>query len=150
MKKILASGVVLLSAVASFNASAESQIELGKAAVAKFNCASCHGNDGRGDTQLGRNMYPGVPSFADETVQRLSDGELFYIIQNGVRWTGMPAWKDEHSAEDSWRLVSLIRAMPNLTPADLDSAGLGAPSEQHDEHHHEHERDDEAHPPFGR
>jgi len=113
-------------------------------------CAACHGNDGRGDTQLGRNMYPGVPSFADETVQRLSDGELFYIIQNGVRWTGMPAWKDEHSAEDSWRLVSLIRAMPNLTPADLDSAGLGAPSEQHDEHHHEHERDDEAHPPFGR
>jgi len=37
-------------------------------------CAACHGNDGRGDTQLGRNMYPGVPSFADETVQRLATG----------------------------------------------------------------------------
>ena len=113
-------------------------------------CAACHGNDGRGDTDLGRNMYPGVPSFADETVQRMSDGELFYIIQNGVRWTGMPAWKDEHTAEDSWRLVSLIRAIPTLTPADLESAGLGGGSEGKGDHHHEHERDGEAHPSFGR
>jgi cytochrome c553 len=45
MKKIIALAVVSLSAVASFNASAESQIEAGKAAVAKFNCASCHGAD---------------------------------------------------------------------------------------------------------
>jgi mono/diheme cytochrome c family protein len=112
-------------------------------------CAACHGNDGRGDTELGRNMYPGVPSFADETVQRLSDGELFYIIQNGVRWTGMPAWKDEHSADDSWRLVSLIRAMPTLTPADLDSAGLGAASDEKGHHHHEREGGDD-HPALGR
>jgi mono/diheme cytochrome c family protein len=113
-------------------------------------CAACHGNDGRGDTQLGRNMYPDVPSFADETVQRLSDGELFYIIQNGVRWTGMPAWKDEHSADDSWRLVSLIRAMPTLTPADLDSAGLGAASDEKEHHHHERKGGDDDHPAFGR
>ncbi|HWU99066.1 MAG TPA: cytochrome c [Oxalicibacterium sp.] len=45
MKKIIASTVVLLSATISFNALAESQIEAGKAAVAKFNCASCHGAD---------------------------------------------------------------------------------------------------------
>jgi len=113
-------------------------------------CAACHGNDGRGDTDLGRNMYPGAPNFADDTVQRLSDGELFYIIQNGVRWTGMPAWKDEHSTEDSWRLVSFIRAVPNLTAADLESAGLGSASDQKEHHHHEHEQGDEAHPPFGR
>ena len=103
-------------------------------------CAACHGKDGRGDTDLGRNMYPDVPSFADASVQRLSDGELFYIIQNGVRWTGMPAWKDEHSAEDTWRLVSFIRAVPNLTPADLESADLGASSEEKEQHHHDHER----------
>jgi mono/diheme cytochrome c family protein len=113
-------------------------------------CAACHGNDGRGDTDLGRNMYPGVPSFADDNVQRLSDGELFYIIQNGVRWTGMPAWKDEHTAEDSWRLVSFIRAIPTLTASDLESAGLGATPDGDEHHHHEHEDGDEAHPPFGR
>src|SRR5262249_11704070 len=94
-------------------------------------CATCHGNDGRGQTQLGRSMYPPAPDFGDASVQRLSDGELFYIIQNGVRWTGMPAWKREHSSDETWRLVSFIRAVPSLTAADLESAGLST------EHQHE-------------
>jgi mono/diheme cytochrome c family protein len=101
-------------------------------------CAGCHGNDGHGNTDMGENLYPKTPDLADPAVQRLSDGELFYIIQNGVRWTGMPAWKHEHSAEDTWRLVSFIRALPTLTPADLKSAGLAPDAEQNEHHHHEH------------
>jgi hypothetical protein len=81
-------------------------------------------------------MYPKTPDFADATVQAMSDGELFYVIQNGVRWTGMPSWKREHSPEDTWRLVSFIRAVPLLSPADLQRVGLGTSTEHH-EHHHE-------------
>jgi hypothetical protein len=44
---------------------------------------------------------------------------LYYIIQNGVRWTGMPAWKAEHSPEDTWRLVTFIRKTPTLTDGDM-------------------------------
>src|SRR5262245_31164723 len=109
-------------------------------------CAACHGNDGRGQTQLGQSMYPKVPDFADVTVQRLSDGELFYIIQNGVRWTGMPSWKGEHSADDTWRLVSFIRAVPDLTDADRESAGLGAKSEEKEHHPHEQHDGAQGHP----
>src|SRR6266545_6919457 len=55
-------------------------------------CALCHGNDGRGETQIGRNLYPKAPDMTSSATQSLSDGELFYIIKNGIRLTGMPAW----------------------------------------------------------
>jgi hypothetical protein len=55
----------------------------------------------RGEAVMGQNMFPKVPDLAEPVVQRSSDGDLFYIIQNGVRWTGMPAWKGEHSADES-------------------------------------------------
>jgi cytochrome c553 len=81
-------------------------------------CATCHGRDGRG-TELGVNMYPPVPDLTNDEVQARTDGALYYIIQNGVRWTGMPAWKSEHSSDDTWKLVSLIRKTPTLTEADM-------------------------------
>ena len=84
-------------------------------------CAICHGSDGHGRTEMGENMYPKVPDLTDSAVQGLSDGALFAIIQNGVRWTGMPAWKREHSPEDTWKLVSFIRKVPSLTSQDLES-----------------------------
>ena len=84
-------------------------------------CASCHGNDGKGDTEMGRNMYPPVPDLTNADVQARSDGALFHIIQNGVRWTGMPAWREEHSPDDTWKLVAFLRKAPTLTEADLSS-----------------------------
>ena len=57
-------------------------------------CAACHGNDGRGHTDMGRNLYPKAPDMRLPDTQRLTDGELYWIIQNGVRLTGMPAWGD--------------------------------------------------------
>lgn len=79
-------------------------------------CALCHANDGSGDTAMGKHMYPPVPDMRKASTQNLSDGELFYIIQNGIRLTGMPAWGgSDHDAEDSWKLVHFIRHLPDLT-----------------------------------
>jgi mono/diheme cytochrome c family protein len=79
-------------------------------------CAVCHANDGNGDTQMGKHMYPPAPDMRKPATQNLTDGELFYIIQNGVRLTGMPGWAgSEHDAEDSWKLVRFIRHLPELT-----------------------------------
>jgi len=50
------------------------------------------------------------------STQGLSDGELFYIIENGVRLTGMPAWGGAGKPEESWKLVQFIRHLPALTP----------------------------------
>jgi mono/diheme cytochrome c family protein len=78
-------------------------------------CASCHANDGSGRTALGRSLYPRAPDMRSPATQDLTDGELFYIIENGVRLTGMPAWGGPGSAEGSWQLVRFIRHLPQLT-----------------------------------
>ncbi len=96
-------------------------------------CAICHGADGKGASEIGRHMAPRVPDMTRPRTQGLTDGEIFYIISNGVRWTGMPAWKDEHSAEDTWRLVSFIRHLPHLTPDERQEIEKASP------HEHEHE-----------
>ncbi len=77
-------------------------------------CASCHANDGSGQTAIGRNLYPRAPDMRRPATQELTDGELFYIIENGVRFTGMPAWAGPGSAEGSWHLVHFIRHLPKL------------------------------------
>src|SRR5215467_3667112 len=83
-------------------------------------CAICHANDGSGDTEMGKHLYPRVPDMRKPETQNLTDGELFYIIENGVRLTGMPAWGGEHGGgESSWKLVNFIRHLPQLTPDEL-------------------------------
>jgi mono/diheme cytochrome c family protein len=80
-------------------------------------CAACHANNGSGDTGMGKHMYPPAPDMREADTQNLSDGELFYIIQNGIRLTGMPAWGSgsAHDTEDSWKLVRFIRHLPKLS-----------------------------------
>ena len=82
-------------------------------------CGICHGIDGRGDTLIGNNLYPKVPDMSQPETQQLSDGELYYIISNGIRLTGMPAWRFEDKPEAIWDLVSLIRRLPKLSPDEL-------------------------------
>jgi mono/diheme cytochrome c family protein len=80
-------------------------------------CATCHANDGSGDTLLGKHTSPPAPDMRLEATQKLTDGELFYVIQNGVRLTAMPAWASgsAHDEQDSWKLVHFIRHLPQLT-----------------------------------
>ncbi len=83
-------------------------------------CAVCHGNDGSGEVEMGRQMYPRAPDMRKDDTQKLTDGELFYIIENGIRLTGMPAWGGSAAAEkDSWKLVHLIRHLRDMSPAEM-------------------------------
>jgi len=81
-------------------------------------CAVCHGNDGSGDTMLGRGLYPKPPDLRLAETQKLSDGELFWIIENGVRFTGMPSFASHGMENDTWKLVNLVRHLPQLTTAE--------------------------------
>jgi mono/diheme cytochrome c family protein len=85
-------------------------------------CAVCHANDGSGETDFGNGMYPPPPDMRLDATQQLTDGELFYIIENGVRFTGMPAFASEHAGgeEETWQLVHFIRRLPALTDAELE------------------------------
>jgi mono/diheme cytochrome c family protein len=84
-------------------------------------CAVCHGNDGSGDTTIGRRILPRAPDMRAARTQSLSDGELFYAIERGIPWTAMPAWETgtPEGVEDSWKLVRFIRHLPALTQKEL-------------------------------
>ena len=84
-------------------------------------CAFCHANDGSGNTDIGKGLYPKPPDMKQAATQNLSDGELFYIIQNGVRFTGMPGFAvaDGSHDQDSWKLVRFIRHLPMITDEEL-------------------------------
>ncbi len=84
-------------------------------------CAVCHGNDGSGQVDMGRQMYPHAPDMRQAATQKLTDGELFYIIENGIRLSGMPAWGGTAVGEkDSWKLVSFIRHLPELSTSEME------------------------------
>jgi len=89
-------------------------------------CAVCHGNDGNAaDSAFGSGLYPKPPDLRGASTQDLTDGELFYIIENGVRFTGMPAFgsgkSDANPAgeKQTWDLVTFVRHLPRLTPDEL-------------------------------
>src|SRR5258708_25549835 len=71
-------------------------------------CAICHGNDGSGDTMLGGGLYPKPPDLRARETQNLSDGRIFWTIENGVRLTGMPAFGgngiDHGATNPRWQL----------------------------------------------
>lgn len=84
-------------------------------------CAVCHGYDGSGRTPMGTNLYPKAPDLRSSTTQNLSDGEIHYIIENGVQLTGMPAWKMPHqqSDDESWKFVLFIRSLQSLSDREM-------------------------------
>lgn len=107
-------------------------------------CALCHGNDGRGQTEIGRNLYPRAPDMRQPATQQRSDGELYAIIENGIRLTGMPAWgTGAPDSKESWALVSFIRHLPEQTEAELEEMEKLNPrpageAEEAEPHHHHH------------
>lgn len=103
-------------------------------------CAICHGNDGSGKTQIGQNLYPRAPDMHLPETQNLTDGEIDYVIHNGIRLTGMPAWGSEEKDNDSWKLVLFIRHLPQLTPQEereMESLNPKNPREQQEEQEEE-------------
>jgi mono/diheme cytochrome c family protein len=83
-------------------------------------CASCHAIDGSGHTDIGRGFFPKAPDMRAAATQAMTDGELFYVIEHGIRFTGMPAWSTGTSEGEtsSWQLVHAIRHLPRLTAAE--------------------------------
>lgn len=96
-------------------------------------CASCHAVDGAGDTAMGQRLYPRPPDMRAPPTQRQSDGELYFVIKNGVRLTGMPAWGEPGDDDgESWALVAFIRTLPKLTEGDLDQIRSNLPRTPHE------------------
>jgi mono/diheme cytochrome c family protein len=88
-------------------------------ALYQQSCAVCHGSDGRSDTPIGRGLYPPALDLTSPHVKRWNDAELFWIIQNGIRLTGMPAWKGLLSDDQTWKTALAVRELQEAPPAPL-------------------------------
>ena len=99
-------------------------------------CATCHANDGDGDTLIGKGLYPKPPDMRKAETQNKSDGELYYIIENGVRLSGMPAFSQvpypNPNDAETWHLVVFIRHLPALTDQELATMGTLNPKTEAD------------------
>jgi mono/diheme cytochrome c family protein len=78
-----------------------------------LDCSICHGVDGRSQMPAGRWMYPRATDLTSQQVQSYSDQELFWIIKNGIRFTGMPAFGKLETPDHIWGLVNYLRTLPN-------------------------------------
>jgi len=100
-------------------------------------CAACHGNNGKGETKFKGIMYPRPPNLLSEDTQEKSDGELYWIIKNGVRWSGMPAFGEPGDDDGhAWKIVAFMRHLPDLTPAEEHQMEQAGESAEHTDHIH--------------
>jgi len=81
-------------------------------------CAVCHNNNGDGQTMINEGLYPPAPDLRQSPTQDLSDGEIFAIIKNGIRFTGMPGWGGDD--DENWKLVAFMRHIPALSQQELE------------------------------
>ena len=77
-----------------------------------LDCSICHADDGRGQRPPGQWMYPRAADLTSKQVQGYSDQELFWIIRNGIRFTGMPAFGKVETQDHIWDLVNYVRTLP--------------------------------------
>jgi len=116
-------------------------------------CFSCHSAPGDELTEIAQGLNPAPPKLDAEEVQARSDAELFWIVKNGIRMTGMPAFGPTHKEETLWSIVAFLRRLPKMTPQEykamVEAAGL---QEEAGEHAHSHaparkppQREEEAH-----
>jgi len=116
-------------------------------------CSQCHANEGSGNTEMGKNLYPRAPDMRLAATQQLTDGELYYIIRNGVPLTGMPAWGEPDTPQDdeSWQLVLFLRHLPKLTAEEIkDMEHYNPVGEMEREDEKEHENAPNAGNPAGK
>jgi mono/diheme cytochrome c family protein len=103
------------------------------------NCLPCHGAPGVKPAEFAEGMNPRPPDI-DGPLQTYTDAQLFWVIKNGLRATGMPAFGVNHKDEEIAAIAAFVRRTPHLTPEERQELAAAAP---HEDHHHE----GEAQPP---
>jgi mono/diheme cytochrome c family protein len=81
----------------------------------KAMCVSCHGGPGVEASETGDGLNPPAPDLTLGRVQKRTDGELFWLVQGGIRMTGMPAFGLTHKDEEIWKIVAFVRHLPALS-----------------------------------
>jgi mono/diheme cytochrome c family protein len=90
--------------------------EIIKAGFIKYqnDCVWCHGTPMSYPGKIGKGLNPGPPKLW-ESAKKLSAGEMYWVIKNGIKMTGMPYWSHEYKEEDTWSVVAFLEKLPNIS-----------------------------------
>ncbi|MEN8260233.1 MAG: cytochrome c [Pseudomonadota bacterium] len=80
-------------------------------------CVPCHGAPGVPPGDAGKGMLP-LPTNLVETARGLTSAEIFWVIKNGIKMTGMPAWQFRFKDDEIWTIVAFVKELPKLSPRD--------------------------------
>ncbi len=101
-------------------------------------CRLCHGAPGQEREEFAQGLYPQAPNLASKRIQGMTDANVFWVLKNGIKMTGMPAFGPTHDDDELWGMIAFWRRLPGLTPEHykefLQSAGVETEKEEH--HHH--------------
>lgn len=106
-------------------------------------CVTCHGAPGREPSEIGKGLRPSPPDLA-KGAKELSDGEIFWIVKNGIRMTGMPSFAGNHSDREIWGITAFVRRLPAISPQEYAALDRQA-SEHEDDHLHGHDHEHGGH-----
>ncbi|HEX4961769.1 MAG TPA: cytochrome c [Thermoanaerobaculia bacterium] len=100
-------------------------------------CTTCHGAPGVKISEIGQGLNPYPPELAAHTAGD-PPGETFWIVKNGLKMTGMPAFGVTHSDEEIWAIVAFLQKMPKLKPEEYQAMvkAAGISEEAGEEHEH--------------
>ena len=99
-------------------------------------CVGCHLAPGVNSTEIRKGLLPEPPKL-QEAVEEWKPAELFWVIKNGVKMTGMPAWGPTHSDEKIWAMVAFLEKLPHMTAEQYKEMDKMAGADDDDEHHHD-------------
>lgn len=78
-------------------------------------CGLCHGAPGKDPAEIGQGLRPKPPDLA-KVADKMSEPMVFWVVKNGIRMTGMPAFGKTHSDGELWRMVSFVKSLPGMSP----------------------------------
>jgi len=99
-------------------------------------CVGCHLAPGIASSEISKGLMPAPPKL-QEAAEEWTPAELFWVIKNGIKMTGMPAWGPTHSDKKLWQIVAFVKRLPKMTLAQYQALEAAAGPEL-DEDHHSH------------
>ena len=108
-------------------------------------CVLCHGAPGVKPSEVAQGLNPYPPELA-EKAEPDEAAEFFWIVKNGIKMTGMPAFGVTHSDEEIWAMIAFLQKMPKLSPEEYQKMvqevgleeSLAPTTPEHEEHEHTH------------
>jgi hypothetical protein len=113
------------------------KLELIGASHFHHTCRLCHGAPGHPRSEFSVGLYPSPPSLVSDEVRERNDAGLFWILKNGIKMTGMPAFGVTDDDEELWGTVALLRRLPKLKAEEYNELVKAGSSVHGHEHSHQ-------------